>query len=50
VIDSYKEILNFVSHEIKNPISSLITQARILEQGFVGELTDSQKSIVQRWF
>jgi signal transduction histidine kinase len=48
VIDSYKEILNFVSHEIKNPISSLITQARILEQGFVGELTESQKSIVQK--
>jgi len=47
-LDSYKELLNFVSHEIKNPISSLITQGRLLEQGFLGEMTPPQKEIVSK--
>lgn len=47
-LDSYKELLNFVSHEIKNPISSLITQGRLLEQGFLGEMAPQQKEIVTK--
>jgi len=47
-LDSYKELLNFVSHEIKNPISSLITQGRLLEQGFLGEMAPPQKEIVAK--
>lgn len=47
-LDSYKELLNFVSHEIKNPISSLITQGRLLEQGFLGEMAPPQKEIVSK--
>lgn len=47
-LDSYKELLNFVSHEIKNPISSLITQGRLLKDGFLGELSEDQKDIVTK--
>lgn len=47
-LDSYKELLNFVSHEIKNPIASLITQGRLLEQGFLGEMPQQQKEIVTK--
>jgi signal transduction histidine kinase len=45
-LNSYRELLNFVSHEIKNPISSLITQGRMLEQGYLGEMKEDQKNIV----
>lgn len=47
-LESYKELLNFVSHEIKNPLSALITQGRLLEGGFLGELTNEQKEVISK--
>jgi signal transduction histidine kinase len=47
-LNSYRELLNFVSHEIKNPISSLITQGRLLDQGYLGEMKPEQKNVVRK--
>ena len=35
---AYNEMLAFVSHELKNPIASMITDARVLTGGYLGEL------------
>jgi len=35
---AYNEVLAFVSHELKNPIASMITDARVLSQGYLGEM------------
>lgn len=35
---AYNEMLAFVSHELKNPIASMITDARVLAQGYLGEM------------
>lgn len=40
----YLEPLGFVSHEIKNPVASLVTDARILSQGYLGDLDDKQRA------
>jgi hypothetical protein len=43
---AYLEMLGFVSHEIKNPLSSLITQGKLLQEGYVGDLEAKQAEIV----
>lgn len=35
---AYTEMLGFVSHELKNPVASMITDARVLAQGYLGEM------------
>jgi signal transduction histidine kinase len=35
---AYTEMLGFVSHELKNPVASMITDARVLAQGYLGPL------------
>jgi len=35
---AYTEMLGFVSHELKNPVASMITDARVLSQGYLGPL------------
>ena len=35
---AYMEMLGFVSHELKNPVASMITDARVLAQGYMGPL------------
>ncbi len=35
---AYTEMLGFVSHELKNPVASMITDARVLSQGYMGPL------------
>ncbi|HRU00397.1 MAG TPA: GAF domain-containing sensor histidine kinase [Victivallales bacterium] len=40
---AYMEMLAFVSHEIKNPISSIIMDAEILIKGYLGEMETKQK-------
>jgi len=32
-----------VSHELKSPVASMVTDAQLLEQGYLGELTEVQK-------
>ena len=45
---AYLEMLAFVSHEIKNPIASLVTDARMLSQGYLGSLDPKQVDKVER--
>ena len=45
---AYLEMLAFVSHEIKNPIASLVTDARLLCQGYLGALEPKQVDKVER--
>jgi hypothetical protein len=40
---AYMEMLAFVSHELKNPIASLVTDVRLLEQGYLGPVNDGQR-------
>ncbi len=35
---AYTEMLGFVSHELKNPVASMITDARVLAQGYLGAM------------
>ena len=46
---AYMEMLGFVSHELKNPVASMVLDARLLVDGYLGDLTDKQtgKSIAE---
>jgi len=46
--NSYMEMLSFVTHELKSPVSSIIMDADMLLQGYMGELEDKQKQRVER--
>lgn len=35
---AYTEMLGFVSHELKNPVASMITDARVLSMGYMGPM------------
>lgn len=39
---AYTEMLGFVAHELKSPLASIISEGRVLEQGYLGDLTDPQ--------
>ncbi|NLT93100.1 MAG: GAF domain-containing sensor histidine kinase, partial [Actinobacteria bacterium] len=45
---AYMEMLAFVSHEIKNPVASLVTDARLLQQGYLGALEPGQRDKIDR--
>ena len=45
---AYSEVLGFVSHELKSPIASMVTDARLLCGGYLGQLNDAQRSKIQR--
>jgi signal transduction histidine kinase len=45
---AYFELLGFVSHELKSPLASLVTDARLLTGGYLGELEQPQKDRVER--
>ena len=47
-MDSYMEMLSFVSHELKNPISSIITLGKTLASGYFGDISDKQHEIIMR--
>jgi signal transduction histidine kinase len=40
---AYQEMLGFVSHELKNPVASILSIAGLLADGFVGELSPDQR-------
>jgi len=42
--ESYMEMLGFVSHELKSPLSSINMTANLLLGGYLGELSDKQRS------
>jgi signal transduction histidine kinase len=39
---AYMELLPFVSHELKNPIASMMTDARVMSEGYLGTLDTRQ--------
>lgn len=42
--NSYMEMLGFVSHELKSPLSSIVTDSRLIVEGYLGDVTEEQKS------
>lgn len=45
---AYTEMLGFVSHELKNPVASMITDARVLAEGYLGNLDPAQVRKLER--
>ena len=45
---AYQEVLGFVAHELKNPVASMITNARLLCDGYVGDITPQQRQKLER--
>ena len=45
---AYAEMLGFVSHELKNPLASIVMDARILTGGYLGEISKKQAEVVER--
>ncbi len=45
---AYFEMLGFVSHELKNPVASMVTDAKLLAEGYLGDLEPQQKAKVER--
>jgi len=45
---AYQEVLGFVAHELKNPVASMVTNARLLADGYVGEITPQQRQKIER--
>ncbi len=41
---NYMEMLGFVSHELKNPLSSAMMSLHTVKDGYLGELTEAQES------
>ncbi len=39
---AYTQMLAFVSHELKSPVASMVTDAELMSQGYLGDLTDVQ--------
>jgi signal transduction histidine kinase len=45
---AYFEMLGFVSHELKSPLASIVMDARLLTDGYVGNLDEAQRQVVAR--
>ncbi len=45
---AYLEMLGFVSHELKNPLASMIMETEVLAGGYIGELSSKQRDHVVR--
>jgi signal transduction histidine kinase len=45
---AYFEMLGFVSHELKSPMASMVTDAKLLSEGYLGELEPQQKAKMER--
>lgn len=47
-INSYMEMLGFVTHELKSPLSSIITLARTFRDGYFGPISSEHREIIDR--
>jgi signal transduction histidine kinase len=45
---AYTQMLGFVSHELKSPVASMVTDARLLADGYLGEVTSVQEEKLER--
>ena len=41
---AYTQMLGFVSHELKSPVASMVTDAQLLSQGYLGDVSEPQQS------
>jgi len=44
----YSEVLTFVSHELQSPLASIVTDAQLLVDGYLGPLNDQQRDKLER--
>jgi len=44
---NYMEMLGFVAHELKNPLSSAILNVHTVKDGYIGELNETQKAALE---
>jgi len=47
-LDLYEFLMDFVSHEIRNPLNSIIMFGNLMVEGTYGDLSDEQKEVMQR--
>jgi len=47
-INAYMEMLSFVTHELKSPLSSIVTLGTTLQQGYFGEIPEHCKDTINR--
>lgn len=45
---AYMQMLGFVSHELKSPVASMVTDARLIADGYLGEVRPEQKEKLER--
>jgi signal transduction histidine kinase len=45
---AYMEMLGFVSHELKSPVSSIVTLVTTLSEGYYGKVDEKQQEILHR--
>jgi signal transduction histidine kinase len=45
---AYMEMLSFVSHELKSPISSIVTLVQTMQEGYYGKMDEKQRDILDR--
>lgn len=45
---AYFEMLGFVSHELKSPLASIVMDAHLLTDGYVGTLDEAQRQVVTK--
>jgi len=45
---AYTQMLGFVSHELKSPVASMVTDARLLADGYLGDVSPKQKEKLER--
>jgi signal transduction histidine kinase len=45
---AYMEMLGFVSHELKSPVSSIVTLVTTLSEGYYGKMDEKQREILKR--
>jgi signal transduction histidine kinase len=44
---AYAQMLGFVSHQLKSPVASMVTDAQLLAEGYLGDLTAPQTAKVE---
>ena len=47
-LDLYEFLMDFVSHEIRNPLNSIIMFANLMNEKAYGEMTDEQQEVLKR--
>ena len=46
--NDYGEVLSFISHELQSPIASMVTDAQLMHDGYLGAMNDKQQAKLAR--